>query len=103
MLLFITWGLSRCGLAAQQCEHFACDIARIGFRSEEDVGRCYLFRLSGSLYGRVCAEFRNLFRWLIRWIKRRPDGAGRNTVDANLSLDKTLRQRFCESVYGSLG
>src|SRR5688572_25019778 len=82
--------LSRRRLAAQQSQNFASDVTRINIGSKIHVSRCYLFRLGRALHRSVSAELRDLFRWLVGRIQRRPNRPRRNAVHANAFLNQVL-------------
>ena len=58
--------------------------------------------MSRAFEGRVRAELRDLLRGLVRRVERSPDGAGRDAVDANPTLDEVLRERLSEGVNRAL-
>src|SRR5262245_35735413 len=90
-------------IAAHDRQDFACDVARAGGSRHEHKSRCDLFRLSRALHCRLAAEFRHMLRRSIGGVERRPQGAGRDRVDANAAIDQLRRKRSGECVYAAFG
>src|SRR5512146_2703735 len=91
------------GLATQERQHLTGDVAGISVGRKEHVSRCYFFGLRRTLHWRLLSVLRNFLRFLVSYVERRPDWAGRDAVHANAPFDKHLRKRLGKSVDRSFG
>src|ERR1051326_522305 len=85
--------LSRCcRFTAEEREHFAGDVARIGVRREEDICRCDFFGLPGTLHRGLLPMFRGFLWLLVRDVERCPDRTRRHAVHTDPFLHEILCQ-----------
>src|SRR4051812_23500367 len=94
---------SSTGIAADDRQDLAGDVACAARRGHENKGGCDLFRLRRALHRGRAPELRNLLGLLVCWVKRRPYGARSNCIHANAALDEVRRKRAREGVNAAFG
>src|SRR5579862_3240326 len=79
------------GIAADDRQYLASNVAGTRRCGEKHVRRCNLFGLCRSLHGCFAAELRNSPRRLVSWIERRPHRTRRHGIDANTAIHQMRR------------
>jgi hypothetical protein len=92
---------ARGGLATQQSQHVAGDIARVRVACEVHVGRRDLLGLCGTTERRVAAEASRVFVAALGGIERRPNRSRGDAIDSNTSIHGVLSQRLGECMNGA--
>ena len=90
--------ISAAGIAADDGQHLAGDVAGAGPRREEHEGWRNLLWLGRPLHRRVGAKLGDPLGGFVGRIERCPDRPGRHRIDANAAIDEMRGKRASEGM-----